>query len=856
MKISFSWLKQYIDLDISPEKTAELLTGCGLEVETIKGVLAGCVIGEVKTKEKHPNADRLSVCTVDIGTGTLLSIVCGAPNVEAGQKVVVATVGSTIYPVKGEPLTIQKAKIRGVISEGMICAEDEIGMGESHEGIMVLDSSAKIGTPAKVHFGIEEDYIFEIGLTPNRSDAASHIGVAKDLYAVLNWNLPKNKYQLNVPFVDDFPETQIGNKSGKIEALVEDTNACIRYSGITIYEVAVKESPDWLKKRLQSIGLKPINNIVDVTNFVLHETGQPLHCFDADKISGEKIIVKKLSGTTKFVALDGVERTITENDLLICNAKEPMCIAGVMGGIKSGVTNETKNIFLESACFLPASIRQTSKAHGLKTDASFRFERGTDPNITVYALERAALLIKEIAGGNISSDMIDIYPSPVEEKKVSFSFYGCNRLLGKIIDKNSIKRIFTLLGMEIVTEGDDALLIEVPTDKTDITSEEDLVEEILRIYGCDNIEIPSTVRSSLSYISKPDTGKIQNTISDLLCGSGFTEIMTNSLTNSEYLSISPLQRGGGGIAVGDGAGGDVFEEGCPPKDGLRTSGRRGRAPVFLLNPLSPELNILRPTLLFGGMEAIAYNQNRKNPDLKLFEFGKVYSNNPEYSGQVPRNSPLELGYVPYTEETHLALFLCGKKQRESWNSKRADVDFFFLKTYVDNILKRLGINIEKISEISSEIFSFGLFYISGNKKIVEFGCVKKNILKKFDIRQDVFFADFNWECIMELVKNHSVRYKTISKFPAVRRDLALVVDKNVKYEFLKSLAFQTERNLLKQVNLFDVYEGNQIEQGKKSYALSFILQNEDATLTDNEVDRVMQKLIKTYQEKAGATLRA
>jgi len=818
MKISFNWLKQYLPLDISPEKTAELLTDCGLEVEsiekheTVKGGLTGCVIGEVKTKEKHPDADRLSITTIDIGTGTLLNIVCGAQNVAAGQKVVVATVGSTIYPTKGEPITLKKAKIRGAVSEGMICAEDELGMGNSHDGIMVLDASAKIGTPAKEYFKIEEDHILEIGLTPNRGDAASHIGVAKDLFAVLNWNLPENKYELQIPSVDDFA---VGNNKHKIEVTVEDNDACPRYSGVTISGVTVKDSPDWLKKRLQSIGLKPINNIVDATNFVLHELGQPLHAFDSDKISGNKVIVKKLPAGTKFVTLDGVERTLTADDLMICSAKEPMCIAGVFGGLQSGVTNETKNIFLESACFSPSSIRKTSKHHLLKTDASFRFERGTDPNITMYALQRTALVIKEVAGGTISSDVTDIYPSLVEEKKVALSYHNLDQLLGKEIDRTQIKRILQLLHIEIINEGGETLLLAVPTNKTEVEGEHDIAEEILRIYGCNNIEIPSSVRSSLSFISKPDTEKIRNVISDLLCGGGFTEIMSNSLTNSELLNLLPSEK---------------------------------QSAVELMNPLSPELNILRPSMIFSGLEAIAYNQNRKNSDLKLFEFGKSYRKSEIKNEKSEKN--------PFAEKNHLALFLCGKKQAESWNLQQGSIDFFHLKSFADNVLKRLGIEVDQVSEMSSEVLSSGLSYESRKKKIAEFGFVKKSFLKKFDIKQEVFYAEFNWNVVIDLSKSSTVKYKEIPKFPEVRRDLALVVDKNVKYELLESLAFQTEKNLLKQVNLFDVYEGDKIEAGKKSYALSFILQDENATLTDKEVDKTIQKLITAYQEKAGAVIRS
>ncbi|MFH1005115.1 MAG: phenylalanine--tRNA ligase subunit beta [Bacteroidota bacterium] len=846
MKISYNWLKQYLvpsegkDLG-GAEHIAKLLTDCGLEVEnvkkyeTVKGGLTGCVIGEVKTKEKHPNADRLNITTVDIDTGTLLNIVCGASNVAAGQKVVVAPVGTILHPTKGEPFELKKAKIRGVVSEGMICAEDEVGLGEMHEGIMVLDASAKIGTSAKDYFKIEDDYILEIGLTPNRADAASHIGVAKDLFAVLNFQHEFNEnkiaqdgdeeYKLNIPFVDDF---SVENNNIKIEVEVTDKQACPRYSGVAISGVQIKESPDWLKKRLFSIGINPINNIVDITNFVLHELGQPIHAFDADKISGEKIIVKKLPAGTKFITLDETERTLSENDLMICDAEEPMCIAGVLGGIKSGVTNETKNIFLESAYFAPSLIRRTVKHHGLRTDASFRFEQGTDLNITVYVLQRAALLIKEIAGGTISSDIIDIYPNPVEENKIAFSYYNCCRLIGKQIDHSHIKRILILLGIEIISEGDDALLLSVSTDKTDITTEADIIEEILRIYGYNDIKISSLIRSSLPYSSKPDTEKIRNTISDLLCGSGFTEIMSNSLTNKKYLSL--------------------LSSNSIPEN------KEQEKIVSLLNPISPELNILRPTLLFSGLEAILYNQNRKNSDLKLFEFGKTYTS----SGSITNTSHKEeekKNADSFTEENHLALFLCGKKNNESWNVSQENVDFFYLKTFVDNILKRLGIKAEQVSMDTSDIFSLGLSLESRKKKIAELGFVKKSFMKKFDIKQDVFYADFNWDVVIELLKEKSLRYKKIAKFPTVRRDLALLIDKNIKYEQLKSLAYQTEKNLLKEVNLFDIYEGEKIGTEKKSYALSFILQDKNLTLTDNQVDEVMKKLVKTFSEKFGAIIR-
>lgn len=825
MKISYNWLRQYINLDVSPERTAELLTDCGLEVEsvekqeTVKGGLEGLVIGEVKTKSKHPDADRLSLTTVDIGTGTDLNIVCGAQNVAAGQKVVVATIGATIYPSKGEPITMKKAKIRGALSEGMICAEDEIGLGTSHDGILVLDPAAKTGTPAKEYFKIESDFLIEIGLTPNRADAASHIGVAKDLYCLLNWKLTENKYELQVPSVNEFSSDNDGlqisktNKTGNIEVTVEDAASCPRYSGVSIKGIKVSESPAWLKQRLTSIGLKPINNIVDITNFVLHETGQPLHAFDAAKIKGNKVIVKKCQEGTKFITLDNAERSLSSDDLMICDSKDPMCIAGVFGGIHSGVSETTADLFLESAYFSAGTIRRSGKRHGLKTDASFRFERGTDPNITLYALQRAALMIRELAGGTIAPEVVDIYPATIEEKKIALSFHHCDRLIGKALDRNQVRRILELLGMEIVSAGQDALLVSVPTNRSDISQEVDLIEEVIRIYGYNNIEIPSVVHSSLSHAESPDREKLRNTISDLLCGMGFTEIMANSLTQSGYLDLLPSAKG---------------------------------QEVELLNPLSPELNILRPTLLFSGLEAIAWNQNRKNNDLKLYEFGRSYI----------RKGPPEKGLSSLEEELHLNLYLYGNRQGETWSHKIVPVDFYHLKSSVENVLNRLGIKGLQTSEGTSEWMANGLILSAGKKEIGAFGWVKKNILKGFDIRQEVFCADLRWDRLIELSAQSSVKFREIAKFPSVRRDLALVVDKSTRYETLRSLAFQAEKNLLKEVNLFDSYEGDKIESGKKSYALSFILLNDNATLTDKEVEDVINRLISAYKEKAGAEIRS
>jgi len=817
MKISYNWLKDYVKTDLFAEEAAKLLTNCGLEVEgiekfeTIKGGLAGIVIGEVKTKEKHPDADRLSITTVDIGTGTLLNIVCGASNVAVGQKVVVATIGATLYPSDAAPFEIKKSKIRGQLSEGMICAEDEIGLGTSHEGIMVLDSSAVIGTPAKDYFKVEEDHVMEIGLTPNRADAASHVGVARDLVAVLNTinhKSPSPKLKLELPPVNHFV---IDSTDSKIEVIVEDAIACPRYSGVLISDILVVESPLWLKNRLKAIGVRPINNIVDITNFVLHELGQPMHAFDADKIKGNKVIVKKAVDKIKFKTLDLVEHELSSEDLMICNADSPMCIAGVFGGIESGVSSGTKNIFLESAYFSPTTVRKSSKRHNLKTDASFRFERGTDPNITVYAIKRAAMLIKEIAGGKISSEIIDIYPKKIENFKIPFSYEKCDRLIGKRIDLEIVKNIITSLGIAIEHEGHDALLLSIPTFKVDVHREQDVIEEILRIYGYNNIEIPTTLNSSIQFAEKPDKEKTQNVVSDLLSNNGFSEMMCLSLTKAEYAA--------------------------------RLKSLNTANSVEMMNPLSNDLNVLRQTLLFSGLETIAYNQNRRNADLKLYEFGKTYI---AVKGKETEK---------YIETKHLSLFISGSKHEENWNVKNEAVNFYTMKGFVKAILDRLGINDASLIEYKGDTFSNGLSFISNKKTLVEFGTVSKSILKSMDIKQDVFYADFNWDFIIERLKKISIMYSEVPKFPEVRRDLALLIDKAIKFEQLEQLAYQSEKHLLKSVNLFDIYEGDKLPAEKKSYALSFTLQDESATLTDKQIEKIMGKLIKTYQEKVGAEIR-
>ncbi|MDQ3191809.1 MAG: phenylalanine--tRNA ligase subunit beta [Bacteroidota bacterium] len=810
MKISFNWLKKYIDTGLSTQEVSDILTSSGLEVEAfeksqpVKGGLEGLVIAEVLTKANHPDADRLSITTVDLGTGEPVQIVCGAPNVEQGQKVVVATVGATLYPSQGEPFQIKKSKIRGAVSEGMICAEDEIGLGASHEGIMVLSSDAKVGTAAADYFKIETDFVFEIGLTPNRADATSHIGVARDLAAMLSVIENKN-YKINFPEVDEF---KIDNTDLKISVEIQDEKACPRYSGITLTGVEVKSSPKWLQERLKAIGLKPINNIVDVTNFVLHETGQPLHAFDCDKINGNKITVKNLSAGTKFHTLDDVERQLYAEDLMICNQQEPMAIAGVFGGKHSGVSPSTTNIFLESAYFDSVSIRKTSKNHNIKTDASFRYERGADPNITIYALKRAALLIKEIAGGKISSEIVDVYPEKIQNFNVSLSYKNTDRLIGKVIDRNTIKRIIVALGIEISQESSDGLLLSVPPFKVDVTREVDVIEEILRIYGYNNIEIPEQVRAALTFSQKPDKEKAQNIVSDLLSNKGFNEIMSNSLSKASYVNLLPYLNQDENVNI--------------------------------LNPLSSDLNAMRRSLVFGGLEAIAYNANRKNSDLKFYEFGKTYIKKSDQTG--------------YEEKQVLALFLTGRKFPESWNTLDDQIDFYHLKDFVQSILTRLGID-SKSNEIEKDVFSYGLSLHLGKAILAEFGPVNKKILKAFDINQDVYYAELNWDIIIELLEKTKNRYKEVPKFPSVRRDLALLLDKNIKFREIEQLAFQSESQLLKEVNLFDVYEGEKLEQGKKSYAVSFMIQDVEKTLTDKQIDKIMEKLKRSFHEKLGATLR-
>lgn len=816
MKISYSWLKDYIQLSKSPEEICNILTQTGLEVggleevETVKGGMAGLVIGEVITCEPHPNSDHLSKTTVNVDGAELLPIVCGAPNVAAGQKVVVATVGTTLYS-GDDSFQIKKSKIRGEVSMGMICAEDEIGIGTDHEGIIVLDENAKVGMAAKDYFKIESDWVIEIDLTPNRIDGASHIGAARDLAAFLK---KTEDIKYTKPSVDAF---KTDNHNLEIPVEIKNPEACPRYSGVTISGVTVKESPEWLKNRLKMIGLSPINNIVDITNYVLFETAQPLHAFDADEIKGGKVVVQTLPSKTKFTTLDEVERELDENDLMICDTEKGMCIGGVFGGIDSGVKDSTQNIFLESAFFDPVFIRKTARRHGLNTDASFRFERGIDPNGVIYALKRAALLIKEIAGGTISSEIVDIYPTPVEDFKVEVSYANITRLIGKDLGTENVKSILESLEIKIANETENGLSLLVPPYRVDVKREADVIEEILRIYGYNNIEIPSQVNSSLQTAEKPNPDKVKDLVAEMLTAQGFNEIWSNSLTKANYY------------------------------EGLKTY--KEEQTVKMLNPLSADLNGMRQTLLFGGLESIAYNANRQNKNLKFYEFGNCYF----YKGTTLKDKPAN----NYCEENHLGLFLTGNKETESWTAKETTTTFYSLKTVAENILKRLGLELQKtqIAETENELFAEGLTYTSNNKVVLELGIVANNFLKKFDVENPVYYADFNWDNVFFQHKKHKVLFEELPKFQAVRRDLALLIDKNIKFSQIKEAAFKVERQLLREVDLFDVYEGKGVPNGKKSYAVSFILRDDQRTLKDKQIDKTMQKLITAFGREFGAELR-
>lgn len=807
MKISYNWLKQYIHIPESAEEIGQTLTGTGLEVESVepfesvKGGLKGLVIGEVLTCGKHPNADKLSITTVDVGGGSPLQIVCGAANVAAGQKVVVATVGTTVHPTKGEPFLIKSAKIRGEQSEGMICAEDEIGLGESHAGILVLDTKIANGTLATEFFNVQSDYVFEIGLTPNRADAASHLGVARDIKAA-------KKRELKWPLVDHF---EIDNTSLTIPVTVENSEACPRYSGVTISGIKVDESPDWLKNRLKSIGLTPINNVVDITNFVLHETGQPLHAFDADQIEGKKIIVKTLPAGTKFLTLDQKERTLAGSDLMICDANENgMCIAGVFGGIKSGVSGKTVNLFLESACFSSQYIRKTGMHHGLKTDASFRFERGTDPNNTVYALKRAALLIKELAGGAISSEIVDIYSSPVGNRVIEVKDKNVNRLIGKMLPREEIFSILESLDIAVSNKKEDRFTVSVPPYRVDVTQEADVVEEILRIYGFNNIELTEMVGTDyLAEFPDKDPNKFKKSVGEMLAGNGFYEILTNSLTNAAYQQKHQLTFAG--------------------------------QPVEILNKLSEEQGVLRQTMLFTGLEVCSYNINRKQKDLKLFEFGKVYWKKEAAEGK-------------YQEEERLALYLTGNSESENWQNKTRNVSYYDLAQQVAHVIQRSTVENIKQESLVDPLFDYGMKIIKGTKEIGKLGKVKTALLKDFGIKQEIFYADVSTAL---LFKSASPKFvvSEVPKFPEVRRDLSFVVDKKISFAEMKELVLATEKSLIKDIIAFDVYEGDKIPEGKKAYALGFTLLDGAKTLTDEEIDKTMTKLIAAFESKFEAVIR-
>ena len=808
MKISYNWLKQFLQTDWEVNNTSELLTDLGLEVEgvetieSIKGSLEGVVVGEVLTCIQHPNADRLKLTTVNLGSGDPVQIVCGAPNVAAGQKVPVATIGTMLYDDSGSGFKIKKGKIRGEESHGMICAEDELGLGASHDGILILDDQLKPGTKAADVFNIEIDEVFEIGLTPNRADAMSHYGVARDFRAGLiqhGINL-----ELITPSVSDF---QVDERRLRVDVEVDKKESAPRYCGISIVDVEVKDSPEWIQNRLKSIGLTPKNNIVDITNYVLHELGQPLHAFDAEKIEGNKVVVKTLESGTKFTTLDGIERELHSEDIMICDAAlNPLCIAGVFGGINSGVTEKTTSIFLESAYFNPVSIRKTAKRHALNTDASFRFERGIDINFTKYALKRAAILIKEYSNGKIASDVMDFYPEKMEDFQVFLSYDNAFRLIGQELDKETIKNILASLEIKISSETEAGLGLTVPSFRVDVQREADIIEEILRVYGYNNIKFSHKLNSSISFNSNKDT-IVENVVANHLTSLGFNETMANSLTKEDYISLSKNLK-------------EEFN-------------------VSMLNPLSNDLKVLRQSLLFSGLESISYNLNRKNNSLKLYEFGKTYHK-------------YEHGYQ---EDKHLTIFISGARTKDTWTIPSQNSDFFYLKGIIISILDRIGISNLKTSPIKSDVFSEGIVFSLGKKKLVEFGIVTKQIRKEFGIKQEVLFADFDWSTILSISGNKKIKVSNLTKFPSVKRDLALLLDEKITFKEIYDLAFQSERNLLKDVDLFDVYQGEKLPEGKKSYAVSFVLQDKNKTLEDRQIDKIMLKLQQSFENNLEAVLR-
>lgn len=819
MNISYNWLKDYLNFDLTPNETADALTSIGLEtggveeVETIKGGLEGLVIGEVLTCVNHPNSDHLHITTVNLGDSEPVQIVCGAANVAAGQKVVVATVGAKLYQGE-ESFTIKKSKIRGEESHGMICAEDEIGIGTSHDGIIVLPSEAKVGTPAKEYYNIKSDYILEVDITPNRVDGASHFGVARDLAACLKQR--GNKVTLQKPNVDNY---KTESKDGFIKARVENTEACPRYAGVTIKGITVKESPEWLKDRLNIIGLRPINNVVDVTNYVLHELGHPLHAFDAKYITGGEVVVKTLPKGTKFTTLDDVERELSDKDLMICNDKEGMCIGGVFGGLKSGVTESTSDIFLECAYFNPTWVRKTARRHGLNTDSSFRFERGCDPNDTIYVLKRAALLIQEVAGGTITGEIQDIYPNPIENALVELSYEKINSVIGKQIPVKTVDSILESLEIKLVGDNEENMILSVPTYRVDVQRDVDVIEDILRIYGYNNVEISENVHSNLSYKTSTDQSyDLQCLISEQLTGCGFNEILNNSLSKESYYTESEVY---------------PFKQ-C----------------VKLINPLSSDLSVMRQTLLYGGLESVAYNRNHKNTDIRFYEFGNCYFFDADK--KIEGESLKE-----YSEELHLGLWISGNSITNSWVATDEKSSFFELKAYVENILTRLGISTDKYSytQFSDEMYSAAITINTRNRELGTMGIVNKRKLKAHDINTEVYFAELNWNALMKEIKKHAITFAEISKYPAVSRDLALLLDKKILFEEIQACAIKSERKLLKSVKLFDVYEGKNLPEGKKSYAVNFILQDNEKTLNDKQIDAIMKKIQTSLETELGAQLR-
>ena len=797
MNISYNWLKNYIDIEKTPEELSLILTDVGLEVElletvqSIPGGLDGLLIGEVKTCVQHPNADKLKVTTVDVGRSELLHIVCGAPNVREGLKVIVATVGTYCHPTDGEPFKITKSKIRGEISEGMLCGEDEIGLGTSHTGIVELNADAVVGSRVKDYYNIQDDFRYEIGLTPNRADAASHLGVARDLAAYF-----RKPYTLS-----DVAAFQEGKETG-VQVDVKASTAAPRYVGVTISDITVGESPDWLKEKLNVIGVRPINNIVDVTNYILHDLGQPLHAFDTAKIAGNKVIVRYADGNEPFVTLDGIERKLSAEDLVIADAEKPMCIAGVFGGEHSGVSGTTTSIFLESAYFDAVSVRKTSKRHGLKTDSSFRFERGTDPNMPVYALQKAALMIRDIAGGTVVSSVTDCYPAPVLPFTFSVNYRRVQQLIGKEIPYVEIKDIILALGMEITDENVEEITVSVPAYKVDVTREVDIIEEVLRIYGYNNIELKPQIKSSLNTTEKPDKEVVLNQVADLLIGNGYREILNNSLTKLSF----------------------VEDE---------------QTAVRLVNPLSSDLDTMRQNLLFSALTTVAYNQKRKNPNAKYFEYGKTYFKT-------------EVGYQ---ERQNLSLCIAGDQIEEHWSSKSKKTNFYHLKAAVDTLIKRLNILGLQVQEADGPYFDYGLNYMKGQKTLVTLGSVSTDNLKKADLDGKVYFAQFDWDLVIKVIRKNTIKYQEVSKFPAVRRDLSLLVGDAVTFEELTRIATKTERKLLKEINIFDVYKGSGLPEGKKSYALSFTLQDEEKTLNDKQIEVIIKKLMLNFEQEIGAVVR-